>query len=215
MNNKLEQLNSELNEKATAHAAKAKKCKEDLNTSRAELERLTAQLEEVQELEEYEKTRAAIVEAKAKIEFCEKALRQTKEKIISDKEYSDISAQVNEEVHRIQAKHAPKIQKTLAELIGLLNNYCDEVAEVETIKNAAAKLNVVSGSLIAPPPSERGTLATFSPDALEYQPEMLRAYFNHKNMVDTAQANPDKIIKNEFNNPELRRIALAIAKGRR
>ena len=217
MKNTIENIKTTIETKSAERAEILKKSQADLKKAGETLTALNAQLEQAQDLDEYERIKAKIKEAENTLDFCNKRVAQAKGVIISDAEYREMQQQLDAEVDKIKVKHAPKVQKAIADLVAAMDAYTAEANEIEDIREKAHSLNTKGANLgIGGSYYKTYEMTSFNIDPLEWQPGILQAYFNHKTVVVAATSNPEKILKDRvFSSPETIRIAQAYINGRR
>ena len=217
MKTDLKACRAEFERRQAEHNAAVSKSRKEIQQAQAVLTALNEQLEQAQELPEYEKTRAEIKEQEAKLAFLNKRAAQADIQLLSDPEFKSILAQADADMKKLQEQHAPLISKKLSELIELLDKYTDAAYEIEAITAQARQLNKKPGQWM---PLDNSRLKTreigdLMQDAYFYNKYLLLAYYKHRNEVDGIKANPEHTLENKWINGEVRGIAQAAIKDRR
>lgn len=217
MKTDLKACRAEFERRQAEHKAAVSKSRKEIQEAQAVLTALNEQLEQAQELPEYEKTRAAIKEQEAKLAFLNKRAAQADKQLLSDPEFRNIRAQADAEMQKLQEQFAPQINKKLSELVELLDKYTDAGHEIEAITAEARQLNKKPGEWIPLDNSRPKTkeISNLTQDAYFYNKYLLLAYFEHRNEVDGIKANPERTLSNNWIDGEIREIAKAAIKDRR
>lgn len=179
MKTKFEEIRAKLENAAEAKADKERK----YNVEIREAERKSAELERAlqdptKEItpEEYKKLLREKSDNESYIDFLKKKRATERGPAISNEAYKEIERQVNAEVAALQADAAPEIAKAFENLVSLLDEYAQQVEEVDAIKNRAIYLN----QGISTEESSAPKIATLCNDPYFNNAQLLRAYFNHR-----------------------------------
>lgn len=177
-----------------------------IKLTEAKIEAITAELEEVDDPEKYKSLSDELKEEKLSLNALQIGYKRSQAdgSFLPKEDYKEILNGLQSELDSIQAEHAPKIDKKLSELIALMDEYADEADELQDLANRAHKLYSRGGNPII---LDIRALFTKSRSPLNWLQVFTLPYFEHRELIKQAKKNPQKVLANKLNNPELLKIA--------
>lgn len=119
-------------------AIKKYKCEHAEVTAR--IEELEAAQKNAEDLEAYKAITADLKEQRACLAFLESTKKKQSEGVITSDEKKEIQQTIDREIDDIQNKYAPVIMEKLADLIEEMDDYTNEVSQLENIMTTANRL---------------------------------------------------------------------------